>query len=85
MYSPVAVVAAYEDLFLLAAMPVLRGDDIEKTLGVLPEDFERVFVARCRSLGIVNPLEALGAEWFPVRTAEDYVRLLSFAMNERKN
>lgn len=76
---------AYEDLAKLAQMPVRRTDDLEKTLGVLPEDFGDMLASRCRKLGLSDVEKSSHAALFPLKTAEDYVRFLSEVMAERRN
>jgi hypothetical protein len=76
-YSRTALEAAYQDLAKLAQMPIRRADDLEKTLGLLPEDFEAMFEKRCANLGIGDVWKSSHASMLPLKTAEDYVRFLS--------
>ncbi len=82
-YDRQAIRTAYEDVTKLCGHGVFRKDDLERTLGILPEDFEDVFQRRCQSLGIGDVWSAPYAEMMPVRTVEDYVRFLTFVMRER--
>jgi len=83
-YAHEAIETAYADLSALSRLPIRRSDDLEKTLGFLPEDFERMIENRCRALGLANVWKSSHASMFPLKTAEDYVRFLSLVMSERE-
>lgn len=83
-YAQEAIEAAYSDLAALSGMPIRRADDLEETLGLLPEDFERMLEHRCRAWGLADVGKSSHASMFPLRTTEDYVRFLSQVINERK-
>ena len=82
-YGRPALEAAYADLTNLAHVPVRRSDDLEKTLGFLPEDFDDMLEKRCRSLGLVDVGKSPHAALFPLKTVEDYVRFLAAIMKEQ--
>jgi hypothetical protein len=83
-YSRPTLEMAYQDLAKLAQMPVRRADDLEKTLGFLPEDFEAMFEKRCDNLGLVDVWKSPHASMLPLKTAEDYVRFLSAVVSDRE-
>lgn len=76
-----AIKMAYTDLTELSGIPVCRNDDLEKMLGLLPEDFELMFEERCRRLGLIDVWQSPHAALLPLKTAEDYVRFLSAVMD----
>ena len=80
-YSRRAIETAYADLRGLCGFPVGRRDILEK-LGVLPEDFENMLEKRCLSLNVGDLRTARYARLLPVRSADDYVRLLDEMMRE---
>jgi hypothetical protein len=82
-YAHEALKTAYTDLTQLSGLPVRRADDLEKTLGLLPEDFERMFEKRCRQLGLADVWKSSHKALLPLKTAEDYVRFLSVVINEQ--
>lgn len=84
-YDRSVLETAYSDLAELSRLPVRKGDDLEKTLGFLPEDFERVLEKRCRALGVDDVQKSPHASLFPLKTAEDYVRFLSAVMDGQQS
>jgi hypothetical protein len=58
-------------------MPIRRADDLEKTLGFLPEVMSELVEKRCQNLGLGDVWKSPHASMFPLKTAEDYVRFLS--------
>jgi hypothetical protein len=82
-YSRAVLEMAYQDLGALAQMPVRRTDDLEMTLGLLPEDFEAMIENRCRNLGLNDVWKSPHASLFPLKTTEDYVRFLSVIRAEK--
>lgn len=68
---------AYTDLVTVAKLPVRRNDDLEKALGLLPEEFELVIEERCQNLGVIDVWESPHASKFPLKTVEDYARFLA--------
>lgn len=83
-YPRPAVEAAYADLSALSGLPIQRKDELEKTLGLLPEDFEAVLEKRCRSLGGNDVRKSPHVSRFPLKTAEDYVEFLSVVMEAQR-
>jgi hypothetical protein len=81
--SRCALDMAHMDLVNLAKMPVRRSDDLEKTLGFVPEDFERMVEKRCRQLGVLDVWKSRYIAHFPLKTVEDYVRLLGAIMADK--
>ena len=71
-----AIELVYEDLEKLVGLPVSIEDDLEQTLGLLPEDFEDSLEKRARSLGVGNVWESPYTQRFPLRTVGDYVLFL---------
>lgn len=82
-YTRAALEAAYADLSKISLLPIRRADELEKTLGLLPEDFDDMLEKRCRSLGLVDLRQSQHTALFPLKTAEDYVRFLSAVMDEQ--
>ena len=74
--NPKAIEMVYEDLEKLVGYPVSIEDDLEQTLGLLPEDFEASLERRARSLGVKNIWESSYTQRFPLRTTLDYVLFL---------
>jgi hypothetical protein len=81
-YSQRAIETAYIDLSGLCQHPVLRRDSLEKTLGLLPEDFDCMLETRCKELGVVDVWKSPYAKLFPLKIVEDYVRFLSEVMKD---
>ena len=71
-----AIELVYQDLEKLVGFSISIEDDLEKTLGLLPEDFEASLERRARSLGVENIWESPYTKRFPLRTTRDYVLLL---------
>ena len=86
-YEPAAVESAWHDLTESRCVAILPKDDLEKTLGFLWEDFDTMLEQRCKKWGIAmgKELEQRFAPLLPVRTVEDYVRLLSAMMMKGAN
>ncbi len=80
--SRVVLQMVYEDLSTNAKLPVHRFDDLEKTHGFLPEVITDVIENRCRTLGVADVWKSSYASLLPLRTAEDYVRLLAAIRGE---
>lgn len=83
-YSKTVLEMAYQDLADLAQMPIRRADDLEKTLGLLQEDFTDKLEKRCKGLGVDDVWKSPHASLFPLKTAEDYVRFLSAVISEQE-
>lgn len=66
-----AIEFAYEDLEKLVGYSVKKTDELESTLGLLPEDFESVLEQRSRSLGVENIYRSQYARRFPLLTVGD--------------
>ncbi len=81
-YESKAIETAYNDIVNLYRSPVHRTDDLEKTLGILPEAFEDMLEERCHKIGMTlsEMLKSPYAHHLPVQTVEDYVRFLSEVM-----
>ena len=71
-----AIELVYNDLEKLVGFPVSIEDDLEQTLGLLPEDFEASLEKRARTLGVENIFESPFTKRFPLRTTRDYVFLI---------
>ena len=71
-----AIEIVYEDLEKLVGFPVSIEDDLEQTLGLLPEDLEDSLEKRARILGVENIWESPYTKRFPLRTTLDYVLLI---------
>ena len=71
-----AIELVYGDLEKLVGYPVSIEDDLEQTLGLLPEDFEDSLEKRARTLGVENIWESPYTQRFPLRTVGDYVLFL---------
>ena len=76
-YDLKAVEAAYTDLEESRGFPPFPQDDLEQTLGFLPEDFEDMLEARAQQLGVLDVPNSSYASLFPLISVEDYVRFLS--------
>ena len=76
-YDPKAVEGAYKDLVQSRGHPAFPQDELERTLGFLPEDFEDMLDARAQQLGVLDVLNSSYASLFPINSVEDYVRFLS--------
>ena len=81
--SKLAIQYAYDDLTKLVGYPVGRRDDLESTLGLLPEDFEDILEKRAQSLGIADVYNSYYAQLFPVKTVDDYVHFIDKILEER--
>lgn len=77
-----AIRAAYGDVTKLCGHGVFRKDELERTLGIDPEDFQDVFDKRCKQLGVADVWKSPYAKLFPLKTVEDYVRFLSEVMKD---
>lgn len=66
----------YQDITSETKIPPRRADDLEATLGLIPEDFERVVEQRCRKLGHTDIWRPPYDAHFPLKTPEDYARFL---------
>ena len=71
-----AIEIAYEDLVSLVRYPVKRGDNIEKDLDVINEDFEDMLEKRLEKIGLRSIDEANILELFPIKTAGEYAVLI---------
>lgn len=84
-YEEAILEMAYDDLSKAAQMHVRRKDDLEKTLGFLPEDFEDLIISRCQKLGVADCQKSPAATLFPLKTVEDYVRFLDLVSKKNSD
>jgi hypothetical protein len=79
-YGRNAIEAAYADLTAAVGFSVVPHDDLEKDLGLWPEDFEDIVNARCEEQGVEDVFQTAYASLFPLWTVEDYVRFVDELM-----
>jgi hypothetical protein len=73
---------AHADLMSVSGIPPRRNDNLERALGLLPEDFERLVQKRCTQLGVSDIWKSPHKSLLPLHTVEDYVRFLSLIAGE---